>query len=108
MRRLKREVMGQLPAKRRQVVRLPRPAPQDWPASGAPPAPPCVSVRPRDEECFENMSWATRLNVTCSESFINLLHLRFPLHIHADQAFLARNEVRSCVNRQEFMSSSFE
>lgn len=35
MRRLKRDVMAQLPAKRRQVVRLPRPAPGDWPISGA-------------------------------------------------------------------------
>ena len=31
LRRLKREVMGQLPPKRRQVVRLPQPAREDWP-----------------------------------------------------------------------------
>lgn len=31
LRRLKREVMAQLPPKRRQVVRLPPPAPGDWP-----------------------------------------------------------------------------
>lgn len=31
LRRLKREVMGQLPSKRRQVVRLPAPEPKDWP-----------------------------------------------------------------------------
>lgn len=35
LRRLKREVMSQLPAKRRQVVRLPRPRPSDWPTTGA-------------------------------------------------------------------------
>lgn len=35
LRRLKREVMAQLPAKRRQVVRLPRPKPSEWPANGA-------------------------------------------------------------------------
>lgn len=49
MRRLKREVMAQLPAKRRQVVRLPRPSPQDWPTLGAHldcPAPlPCLLAR---------------------------------------------------------------
>ena len=31
LRRLKREVMGQLPSKRRQVVRLPAPESKDWP-----------------------------------------------------------------------------
>jgi len=31
LRRLKREVMSQLPPKRRQVVRLPAPKPADWP-----------------------------------------------------------------------------
>lgn len=34
LRRLKREVMSQLPAKRRQVVRLPRPRASDWPPAG--------------------------------------------------------------------------
>lgn len=37
LRRLKREVMSQLPAKRRQVVRLPRPRPSDWPPAGGSP-----------------------------------------------------------------------
>lgn len=36
IRRLKSEVMAQLPAKRRQVVRLPKPRPQDWPKIGPP------------------------------------------------------------------------
>lgn len=31
LRRLKRDVMAELPPKRRQVVRLPRPKPADWP-----------------------------------------------------------------------------
>lgn len=31
LRRLKRDVMAELPPKRRQVVRLPRPKPSDWP-----------------------------------------------------------------------------
>lgn len=31
LRRLKRDVMAELPPKRRQVVRLPRPRPSDWP-----------------------------------------------------------------------------
>ena len=35
IRRLKAEVMAQLPPKRRQVVRLPKPRPQDWPKLGA-------------------------------------------------------------------------
>jgi len=35
IRRLKSEVMAQLPPKRRQVVRLPKPRPQDWPKLGA-------------------------------------------------------------------------
>jgi len=34
LRRLKAEVLAQLPPKRRQVVRLPAPAPGDWPPSG--------------------------------------------------------------------------
>ena len=34
IRRLKSEVMAQLPPKRRQVVRLPKPRPQDWPKLG--------------------------------------------------------------------------
>ena len=34
LRRLKRDVMSQLPAKRRQVVRLPRPRASDWPPAG--------------------------------------------------------------------------
>ncbi|KAK9812930.1 hypothetical protein WJX72_005929 [[Myrmecia] bisecta] len=34
LRRMKREVLSQLPPKRRQVVRLPRPRPQDWPKEG--------------------------------------------------------------------------
>ena len=33
IRRLKSEVLSQLPAIRRQIIRLPRPAPQDWPAA---------------------------------------------------------------------------
>lgn len=39
MRRLKAEVAEQLPAKRRQVVRLPKPRPQDWPPDGKRPRP---------------------------------------------------------------------
>jgi hypothetical protein len=31
LRRLKRDVLDQLPAKRRQVIRLPKPPPKDWP-----------------------------------------------------------------------------
>lgn len=31
LRRLKKDVMSQLPPKRRQVVRLPPPKPEDWP-----------------------------------------------------------------------------
>ena len=31
LRRLKRDVMAELPPKRRQVVRLPHPKPADWP-----------------------------------------------------------------------------
>lgn len=31
LRRLKEEVMSQLPPKRRQVIRLPHPRPEDWP-----------------------------------------------------------------------------
>ncbi len=31
LRRTKRDVLGQLPEKRRQVVRLPKPKPEDWP-----------------------------------------------------------------------------
>ena len=34
LRRLKRDVMAQLPRKRRQVVRLPRPSAADWAAAG--------------------------------------------------------------------------
>lgn len=34
LRRLKREVMAQLPRKRRQVVRLPCPTAADWAAAG--------------------------------------------------------------------------
>ena len=44
LRRLKREVMAQLPPKRRQVVRLPPPAPADWPrADGGKEAPDTAS-----------------------------------------------------------------
>ena len=32
IRRLKRDVLAQLPPKRRQVIRLPKPAPEDWPS----------------------------------------------------------------------------
>lgn len=47
LRRLKREVMAQLPAKRRQVVRLPRPRPADWPPSGVQSSwPPAVLMPP--------------------------------------------------------------
>lgn len=34
IRRMKREVMGQLPRKRRQIVRLPQPSAADWTAAG--------------------------------------------------------------------------
>ena len=34
LRRLKRDVLAQLPRKRRQVVRLPRPNAADWAAAG--------------------------------------------------------------------------
>ncbi|DBA70641.1 TPA: hypothetical protein ACH3X2_012024 [Trebouxia sp. C0005] len=36
LRRLKRDVMAELPPKRRQVVRLPRPKPADWPSQEVP------------------------------------------------------------------------
>jgi hypothetical protein len=36
LRRLKREVMAQLPPKRRQVVRLPPPLKQHWPPDSRP------------------------------------------------------------------------
>ncbi len=36
LRRLKRDVMAELPPKRRQVVRLPRPKPADWPNQEVP------------------------------------------------------------------------
>lgn len=39
VRRLKREVAEQLPAKRRQVVRLPKPRLQDWPPDAKRPRP---------------------------------------------------------------------
>ena len=52
LRRLKRDVMAELPPKRRQVVRLPCPKPADWPNQKVPEGewfPPCVALHPTDE-----------------------------------------------------------
>ena len=45
LRRLKRDVMAELPPKRRQVVRLPRPKPADWPNQELPEGQPVSSER---------------------------------------------------------------
>jgi hypothetical protein len=60
LRRLKRDVMAELPPKRRQVVRLPRPKAADWPNQEVPEGecfPPCVALQPTDKhECPHRLS----------------------------------------------------